>query len=394
MKKWHYLSVFAVCLILAGCFFFWPSAESGRGVASTSNYPDMMFVQTVDPDLGEAFEDGYPNEKHYISNVIDTFVKFIQDVHAKESQDKVHRGAHAKALACLKGHLEVENQGLAPALRVGLFAQNAKSYKAWIRISNSDQDPKKPDSMQNTRGFAIKLLGVDGEKLLDADQKPMTHDLVMVAAENFIARDNKNYPQIADGTETTLGLFFRLGPIKVFQLSQAVSKAKKEPNPLKLPFFSTTAYRLGPAEGPKTKIKFGISLCNSNDLSKFATSQDLSKNIEETLRRTDVCYELKVQEGRPQDNVEDATTGWPSADHTVAKLWIKSDENSVGFTPERQEFCENLSFSPWHALDVHRPLGRINRARHAAYMASSVFRHAANTVTPAEPTEQSFDDIH
>jgi hypothetical protein len=39
-------------------------------------------------------------------------------------------------------------------------------------------------------------------------------------------------------------------------------------------------------------------------------------------------------------------------------------------SPEMRAFrasCETLSFSPWHALAVHKPLGGINRLRRVAY---------------------------
>jgi hypothetical protein len=50
------------------------------------------------------------------------------------------------------------------------------------------------------------------------------------------------------------------------------------------------------------------------------------------------------------------------------------------------EFCENLSYTPWHALPEHEPLGSINRARRAIYTAISKARHEINGARRAEPT--------
>ena len=52
----------------------------------------------------------------------------------------------------------------------------------------------------------------------------------------------------------------------------------------------------------------------------------------------------------------------------------------------RQAFCENLSFTPWHSLPEHRPLGGINRVRRAVYLAVSTLRHRLNQAPRAEPT--------
>jgi hypothetical protein len=37
--------------------------------------------------------------------------------------------------------------------------------------------------------------------------------------------------------------------------------------------------------------------------------------------------------------------------------------------------AERLAFSPWHALEAHRPLGAINRARRDVYEKMSKSRH-------------------
>src|SRR5262249_48761244 len=47
-------------------------------------------------------------------------------------------------------------------------------------------------------------------------------------------------------------------------------------------------------------------------------------------------------------------------------------------TPARDRFCETLSFTPWHALPQHRPLGAVNRMRRVAYEAISKLRHELN----------------
>ena len=55
-------------------------------------------------------------------------------------------------------------------------------------------------------------------------------------------------------------------------------------------------------------------------------------------------------------------------------------------TPEGDAFGENLSFTPWHCVDAHRPLGGINRLRRTVYETISRLRHEMNGTPRVEPT--------
>lgn len=374
-----------------------PGTSSGR-TPSAIEIPDQFFVQDLDKDLGEQFEDNdFSKEKKYITNVVGTFMKFIVDAKTSNSSDKTFRGAHAKALSCLKGEFIVNNQNLPENLRVGLFAKN-ETYKTWIRFSNSHQDPSTKDDDQNTRGFVMKLFGVGGEKILNSAGNSETLDLLMVAAEAFVARDNFNYSAIADGTETAIGLAWRLGWTRTRDLLSSVSKVKGEMNPLRLDYFSTVPYRLGPAGGPKKAIKFRTVLCDPKLGNQFVAEKsgpdNLEKNIIGTLDKVDaVCYNFQIQMADASTKVEDATTKWNTPYQTVAQVRIPKAQNAPSDIPARKEFCEHLSFNPWRTTDEHRPLGRINRARKTTYLMSSQARRSANRAAETEPDAQSFDQV-
>jgi hypothetical protein len=84
--------------------------------------------------------------------------------------------------------------------------------------------------------------------------------------------------------------------------------------------------------------------------------------------------------------VEDATIVWDetrSCFQRVATIRIPAQTFD---TPARVEFAENLSFTPWHALMDHRPLGGINRARRKVYETISRLRHQMNNAPRQEPT--------
>ena len=82
--------------------------------------------------------------------------------------------------------------------------------------------------------------------------------------------------------------------------------------------------------------------------------------------------------------VEDPTVEWNGPYQKVATLRIPPQQFD---TTERKLFGENLSFTPWHSLPDHRPLGGINRVRRDIYLAISKQRHELNGVPRREPTD-------
>ena len=61
----------------------------------------------------------------------------------------------------------------------------------------------------------------------------------------------------------------------------------------------------------------------------------------------------------------------------VAELRIRSCNIDDSAGKQRTMDVDQLSFSPWHAIEDHQPLGSIMRARRFAYEKSSNFRHHA-----------------
>jgi hypothetical protein len=62
-------------------------------------------------------------------------------------------------------------------------------------------------------------------------------------------------------------------------------------------------------------------------------------------------------------------------------------------TPERRAFGESLSFTPWHAIEEHRPLGSLNRARRQIYEEMSSLRQSALGVPRREPTRAEMESV-
>lgn len=95
------------------------------------------------------------------------------------------RDAHAKSNGLLVGELEV-HAGLAPELRQGIFAQ-PRTYHVVARLSSAPGDIHS-DKIPAPRGFALKVMGVDGERL-SPGIAGANQDFLMV-----------NFPVLAFGT--------------------------------------------------------------------------------------------------------------------------------------------------------------------------------------------------
>jgi hypothetical protein len=90
-----------------------------------------------------------------------------------------------------------------------------------------------------------------------------------------------------------------------------------------------------------------------------------------------ICFDFQVQVrslgqlANLEEAIEDACRAWPDPFVTVARIAIPPQDFA---SPERQEYCETLFYTPWHGLDEHQPLGGINRLRQDVYQKSADLR--------------------
>ena len=112
-----------------------------------------------------AREDAPPGEAAYINDLADRLkTKIIKD----NPTGIMRRDAHPKMHGVVKAEFTVEAD-LPQELRVGIFGQ-PRTYQAWIRFSNQDGSIN-PDIDRDIRGMAIKLMGVEGEKILEGEEE-------------------------------------------------------------------------------------------------------------------------------------------------------------------------------------------------------------------------------
>ena len=100
------------------------------------------------------------------------------------------RDEHPKSHGCVKADFIVHDN-LPADLRHGIFKEPGK-YQAWIRFSSSDPTSGS-DKRRDAHGMAVKLLGVEGEKVLENEKHLMTQDFVMANHNVFFVRSASDY---------------------------------------------------------------------------------------------------------------------------------------------------------------------------------------------------------
>lgn len=288
------------------------------------------------------------------------------------------RDAHPKAHGCMQAEFRVL-QKLPKEFQIGLFKE-AKSYPAWIRYSNSA--PKaQDDSVGDGRGMAIKLMGVE-------QSESGTQDFLMINYPVFFVRNVADYVEFqkALSQDNPIKFFFpglnpfkfRLHELKIVHAIQSTQVA----NPLTARYWSTTAYQFG-----ENAMKFSARACGkASSFVEKASPSFLRENMQKQLAHGEACFDFMVQLRKlpAEMPIEDPTLEWREKDSPfipVARITLPTQTFDAA-----DQLCENLSFTPWHAIPEFRPLGGINRARKTIYDTVSRVRHALNGEQRIEPT--------
>ena len=302
-----------------------------------------------------------------------------ENIRAEAKHGSAHRDVHFKANGCVKA--EFRALPLPDAMQIGIFAE-ARMYPAWIRYSNGSGKVQ-DDSIGDGRGMAIKLMGIESSQ-------SGTQDFVMINHPVFFVRNATDYIEFQKAvSQDALSKFFfpSFNPLnfRLHELAIAFSiRSRKVDNPLDIQYWSATPYRFG-----DTAMKFSVRPCGKPIDAFVETSSPnfLRENMQKHLTNGDACFDFMVQlRTHPLEMpIEDPTIEWSEKDSPfipAAKITISSQAFN---TPEQLKFCEDLSFTPWHAALDHQPLGGINRVRKAVYETSSRIRHELNGIERREP---------
>ena len=278
----------------------------------------------------------------------------------------------------MRGSFEVL-AGLPEPYAVGLFA-TPRTYPAWLRFSNAATKPR-DDKAGDGRGVGIKLMGV-------AESRSGTQDLVMMNAPRFFLRDAAQALAFNQAGGNALKFFFPgWNPFR-FRLHELLAAmaitGSKMSNPLNARYWSVAPYLFGDGACKFSLIPSGAPFRYQDR----AGPNFLRDNMVKSLGEADAVFDFAVQLRQPGMPVEDPTIEWREEQSPFVKVARVVIPRQTFDDPERAAFGENLSYTPWHGLDAHRPLGGINRVRRSVYETMSGLRHELNGAPRQEPVSR------
>ncbi len=310
----------------------------------------------------------------------------------------VPRGQHPKPHGCVRAELIVE-PNLPPEYRHGVFAE-PWTFPAVVRFSNARQSN---DQLPDVHGLSIKILEVDGPRLLTGNPHARTQDLVMIDHPVFFARNVADLVPVMiafrrvmlGGPITRTATVLRAGVSFDYRFRILRAMVRKRPdNPLRIRYWTTTPLKFGPTAA---KLSMQPDLTFNQPVTSPAPEprHRLRHALAEHLRTREARFDLMVQlQTDPRSMpIEDAATAWPEDQSPFRKVATLRLPAQSYLSEEQQRFGENLSFSPWHGLQAHRPLGGINRARRRIYETLARRRRELNGSQPHEPTAAEVDAI-
>jgi Catalase len=333
----------------------------------------MAFGETVAPDETERFA-GYAEE-----------IASIQ-------QNRVARGGKLERALHVKQHLGAVGELVVKApesARNGVFSMSGKSWPVYVRFSNGGSQHQ-ADKVPDVRGFALKLVGVRGQKLIKGLESELTQDFLFIDSPalpfstpeefmQFVRIARRGPTKLVPGLISSYGLGRGLGIIW-----GSVTKTKVKS-------YATHTFHTGaPIAFGRSAAKLSLVPVPSSPPTPAAAGPDfLRQDLETRLKAGPLSWTLRAQlfVDQTATPIEDTAVTWTAPWIDLATLTLPQQDTTSARGVEISELVNQLSFDPWHATEEHRPLGAMMRARAATYGASVMGRKAApepkSVLTPA-----------
>lgn len=388
----------------------------------------------------------YPekDEFEYYHRLAEIVKVQMNNLYGAESKD-AKRDTHAKTHAAVKGSLEIfdfeeeklkQQINLPPeikqniSLKQGIFAQ-PKTYPVWLRFANGKTTVEN-DYEKDARSMSVKIMGVEGERFTESHELH-TQDIITQNSDIFFIKTIADYygffSAIVKSQQTKdkkPALFWLLTHPQQFLALKKTTKRIPQ-SLLTERYWSGSAYSLG-LNSNFQENQTGKQLVNYPVVMKYAFTpvncqsphqeidyqpranlpkfpwQKPSKtlgidekkpdnyyrdNLISELAKPDACYcwDFGIQiQTLPEMSIDDVTISWDETQSpflTVGRLTVK--QQNIDFEAQKN-FAEDLRFSPWNGLKVHRPVGALNRLRKIVYPIVAEYRHKKRGVNYQEPT--------
>ena len=283
------------------------------------------------------------------------------------------RQLHSKSHGLVSGKFTVEEYLPDSRCKVGVFA-TPQEYDIWVRFSNGSSPKElgvfKPDTEGDVRGMAIKIKNIEGEKV--PSDEVDTQDFTLVNHHVFFLPDVAGYIDFGkfrkareSGEPLDPELAKKLAPT-LAMLGEMNSKVIA--NPLCIQYWSTTPYKLG-----SNFIKFSVK---PHDIETPPTSRSDSPNYlreamvtQLTNEKKEASFDFLVQFFVDEEKtpIENPMQEWKQEDSPFIKLATIKVPPQEFDNVDRKKLDESLSFTPWHTLLEHEPVGSVNLSRRKIY---------------------------
>jgi hypothetical protein len=345
-----------------------------------------------------AYEQIPDDEQHTLEELQRALAAIQHTTLAEEGQ--ALRSVHAKAHGLLRGELKVM-EGLSHILAQGLFA-NPATYPVFMRFSTNPGDVL-DDHVSTPRGLAIKVDGVEGQRLPGSEAQT-SQDFVMVNAQAFNAPDPKAFLKslqlLAKTTDKAPGMKRALSAV-LRGVEAAVEALGGESATVKSMGGHPITHVLGETYSSLVPLLYGPYFAKVRVVPVSAALLQLTDQpveldgdpdglraaVRQFFLGNGAVWEVQVQLATDVEKmpIEDASIVWPEALSPfmpVAHIHVPQQD---AWSAENQQSIDQCgSFSPWHGLAAHRPLGSIMRVRKSTYERSAGFRqqHAGCPLHP------------
>ena len=354
-------------------------------------------IEVIDPHLDEL-----------LPQIIDFWEKKGSESPKTEGTGHAVRGAHAKTLGVTKADVEILS-GLPAPYAQGIYAEPGH-HGALIRFSSASNHLGPDMLLGPVLGFAIKIFGVKGPKLVEDEPNSPTFDLVLKNSPTFIANSAKHYLFIEEIGNDSLTYLSRgkagfhdlltdfLTGKGTLERSEwawdellAFLKAAQTPvgNPLLSTYWTMGAVRHG---DHVSKIRVAPAAQSAaqvihRELDLHSGPDVFGPALADELRSRPFDFDLQVQLCTDLDAmpVNDVTVEWPeklSPFVTVARVHLPRQDIC---DPQTSDKADALAFNQWRVTEEHRPLGEIMHVRQI-YSASAKVRRTLNHQPQTEPT--------
>jgi hypothetical protein len=313
---------------------------------------------------------------------------------------------HAHSHGLISAEMEIYDN-LPAHLAQGMFA-TPKKLPLVMRFFTVPGDILN-DKLCTPRSLALKILGVDGERLTGSEEAS-TQNFLLANGCSFLSSSVQQFLsnlRLLEATDHTPE--FREFLSQILQATSNLIKSlgsdrqpvmhgegPPENNILGETYFSHDPILYGQfmAKVALVPIAPALLALTNKPIDISFSSDSLKKSVVDFFISHTAEWELRVQlcTDIHKMPIEDASVVW-SEDMSpylpVARITAKPQ---IAWSPYRSQVVDNgMMFSPWHGIKSHRPLGSVMRLRKIAYEMSKHANAMSDRKTIPEPTH--LDDL-